>query len=218
MVVELGDDDMRQRREGRLTPRDGAHRRGRLNDLLAGPTAVFGADVAHDPPAHWHNVEHLVCVRAQPAQGTAAVGAGASTRRRLVSDLLARQMVRQAAHGRWSRRSTGGGPGYRRIARCLQFLQRQFELLDLAPQLLGRGAELHSPQPGDLSAQRIDEQVAGRERGIGPGERRLQRGNPRGGISRGNGRFRHPDSIADRLPTDEQKRRETAGFTLPAWA
>ncbi len=69
-----------------------------------------------------------------------------------------------------------------------------------------------------MPAQRIDEQIAGGKGGISAGERRLQRGNPRGGISRGNGRFRHPDFIADRLPTDEQKQRETAGFTPPVSA
>ncbi|KQN73516.1 hypothetical protein ASE91_17905 [Sphingomonas sp. Leaf62] len=198
--------------------RNGADRCGRLNDLLAHPATVFGPNVAHDPPAHWHDVEHLVCVQAQLAQGTSAVGAGAGTRGRLVDDLLARQMVRQAADGRWSRRYTGGSLGYRRIALRLQLFQRQFELLDLTTQLLGRRAELHPPQPRDLPAQRIDEQIAGGKGGIGPGERRLQRGDPRGGISRGNGRFRHPDSIADRLPTDEQKRRETAVPTPPVSA
>jgi hypothetical protein len=66
-----------------------------------------------------------------------------------------------------------------------RFLQRQFELLDLAAELLGRGTELHPPQPGDLSAQGIDELVAGSECGIGPGERDLQRGDPRSDISRG---------------------------------
>ncbi|GAL99831.1 hypothetical protein SP5_013_00240 [Sphingomonas parapaucimobilis NBRC 15100] len=78
-----------------------------------------------------------------------------------------------------------------------RFLQRQFELLDLAAELLGRGTELHPPQPGDLSAQGIDELVAGSECGIGPGERGLQRGDPRSDISRGSERFRHPVSIAD---------------------
>jgi hypothetical protein len=179
----------------------------------------FGADVAHDAPAHRHNVEHLVCVQAERAQRTATVRAGAGTRRRLVDDLLARQMSGQTADGhRPNRHARVNHLRPRRIALGLEFLQRQFELLNLAPQLFGRRAELHSPQPRDLSAQRIDEQVAGGKRGIGPGERSLQRGDPRGRISRGNRRFRHSVSIADCRSASERKWRKTAVPTLPASA
>jgi len=219
MVVELRDDDMRQRREGRLAPRHGAHRCGCLDDPVTYPATVFGADVAHDPPAHRHDVEHLMRVRAERAQCAATVRTGAGTRRRFVDDLLARQMSGQAADGhRPNRRAAVGHLRPRRIALRLEFLQRQFELLDLASQLLGRGTELHPPQPGDLSAQGIDEQVAGGQRGIGPGKRGLQRGDPRGGISRGNERFRHPDFIADCMATGERKWRKTAVLSPPASA
>ena len=136
-----------------------------------------------------------------------------------MDDLLARQVSRQAADGHRSNRYAAVGHFRpRRIALGLEFLKRQFELLDLAAELFGRRAELHPPQPGDLSAQGIDEQVAGSQCGIGPGERGLQRGDPRGGISRGNGRFQHPVSIADCRPVSERKWRKTAVFIPPASA
>ena len=62
----------------------------RLNDHLTGSAAVFGADVAHDAPAHRHDVEHLVRVDTQRAQRTTAIRAGAGTRRWFVNDVLAR--------------------------------------------------------------------------------------------------------------------------------
>src|SRR3546814_16957956 len=52
MMVELGDDDMGQRAEGRLAPRNGLYRRGRLHDLLAGSAAILGADGPNDAPLH----------------------------------------------------------------------------------------------------------------------------------------------------------------------
>ena len=158
-------------------------------------------------------------VQAERAQRTATVRAGAGTRRRLVDDLLARQMSGQTADGhRPNRHARVNHLRPRRIALGLEFLQRQFELLDLAPQLLGRGAELHPPQPRDLSAQGIDEQVASGQRGIGPGERSLQRGDPRGGICYGNRRFRHAVSIADCRSLGEGKWRKTAVLTPPVSA
>jgi hypothetical protein len=84
-----------------------------------------------------------------------------------VDDLLARQVPGQAAHRHRSRHASSCGSLYcGMIPLCLQLFERQFELLDLATQLLGRGAELHPPQPGDLAAQRVDEHVTGGERGI----------------------------------------------------
>ena len=134
-----------------------------------------------------------------------------------MDDLLARQMSGQTADGhRPNRHARVNHLRPRRIALGLEFLQREFELLDVAPQLFGRRAELHPPQPRDLSAQGIDEQVAGCQRGIGPGKRGLQRGNPRGRISRRNGRFRHPVSIADCRSVSEGKWRKTAVPTPPA--
>ena len=219
MMVELRDDDVRQCRERGLAACHGADRCRRLDDLLAHPAAVFRADVTHDPPAHRHDVEHLVRVDTQRAQRTTAIRAGAGARCRFVDDLLARQVPRQTADGHRPRRYAGRSDiDHRSVTLRLQLFQRQFELLDLASQLLGRGAELHPPQSGDLAAQGIDEQVAGGKCRIRPGERGLQRSDPRGGISRGNRRFRHPDFIAECMATGEQNRRKTAVLSQPASA
>ncbi len=141
--------------------------------------AVFGADIAHDAPAHRHDVQHLVRICPKRAQRTAAVRTGAGARQRLVDDLLARQMSGQAADGHRTRGyATVDHFGHSRIPLRFQFLQRQFELLDLAVELFGRGAELHPPQSRDLPAQRVDEQVAGGERLVGQRALVIQRPAP----------------------------------------
>src|SRR3546814_5417522 len=78
MMVELGDDDMGQRAEGRLAPRNGLYRRGRLHDLLAGSAAILGADGPNDAPLHQHGIEHLVAILPQRPQRAAAVRTGAT--------------------------------------------------------------------------------------------------------------------------------------------
>jgi hypothetical protein len=91
-----------------------------------------------------------------------------------VDDLFARQVVRQGTHRRRSCWRVGrGGIDIGNGALGFQLFQCQLELRDLAAELLRRRAELHPAQPRDLSAQRVGEQVAGGERGIGPGERGL---------------------------------------------
>ena len=67
----------------------------------------------------------------------------------------------------------------------LEFFERQLELGDLAGQLLGRLAERHSLEPGDLDAQHIYEQIARRNIGAGAGkgcialdQKRFQCGDP----------------------------------------
>lgn len=91
MVAELRDNDVRQRGEDGLAACHGADRGASLDDPLAHPAAVFGADVAHDPPAHWHEAEHLVRVDPEQSQRTPAVRACVDARRGLVNDILARQ-------------------------------------------------------------------------------------------------------------------------------
>jgi len=80
MMIELGDDDLRQRCERRLAAGDGLHRRRCLDDGLAGAAAILGADMANDPPADRHDIEHLVGIGAEgsqgPAAGRASTGAG----------------------------------------------------------------------------------------------------------------------------------------------
>ena len=90
------------------------------------------------------------------AQQAAAAGTGAFGGTLL--HLAARQVLGQrlAARalwcgGRWYR---GAGPGRLDLGGLsLQLLERQFELRDLVSQALGRLAELHAPQPGELGAE-----------------------------------------------------------------
>ena len=92
-------------------------------------------------------------------------------------------MTGQAADGDRARFWSGRGRLCRRtIALRLELFQRQFELRDLAAELLGRGTELHPSQPGNLPAQGVDKQIAGGERGVRTDERGFQPGDPRGGI------------------------------------
>src|SRR3546814_10420442 len=92
MMVELRDDDMGQRAEGRLAPRNGLYRRGRLHDLLAGSAAILGADGPNDAPLHQHGIEHLVAILPQRPQRAAAVRTGATALLGLDPLLLTRQM------------------------------------------------------------------------------------------------------------------------------
>lgn len=62
MMVELGDNDVGQRAEGRLAPRYRLYRCGCLHDLLAGPAAILGADGPNDAPLDRHGIEHLIAI------------------------------------------------------------------------------------------------------------------------------------------------------------
>ena len=90
-----------------------------------------------------------------------------------MDDLEARQVRRQCPD---RRRAIDGGLAALTIANngsgCgLELFERQLELRDLSGQLLGRLAERHPLQPGDLDAQHIDEQIARRNIGAGTGKR-----------------------------------------------
>ena len=92
MVIELGDDDMRQGCKCCLAVRDGLHRRRRLDDGLAGAAAVLGPDVANGAPADRHDVEHLVGVGAEGPQDTAAGRARTGAGDRFMDNLEAWQV------------------------------------------------------------------------------------------------------------------------------
>ena len=118
------------------------HRRWRrLGDGIAGGAGVFRPDVADDLEVPGNVVQHFRDVLAEFAHLAAARGAGAGTVvGRLMHDLLARQMLgqrlalRPGALGRRRRRRriSGLGAGGVGSLAALQFLQPQFELLDLA--------------------------------------------------------------------------------------
>lgn len=103
-----------------------------------------------------------------------------------MDDLLARQMRRERPNRRRPL-------GLRRRALALidgssfgfELLERELQLGDLLDKLLGRPAELHPLQPGDLDAQRLDQEIACGKLGAGVdksgvalGQKRLQGGNP----------------------------------------
>ena len=100
---------------------------------------------AHDPPADRHDVEHLVAVCAERAQRAAACG-------QVQAPVAARGRSPRAADGPASARTGAGRSGRSGIIRLtrlgaggfgLQLFERQFELRNLAGQLLRRGAEAH---------------------------------------------------------------------------
>jgi len=100
-MIELGYDHMRERGEARLAPGNCLHRGRCLHNLLTGTATVLGADRADDAPLHGQDIEHLVAVLTQGAQGAATIGAIAVTRLRFDPLLGAWKMGRQGANRRW---------------------------------------------------------------------------------------------------------------------
>jgi hypothetical protein len=118
--------------------------------------------VLDDPEAGRHVFEHLALVLVDPAEGRAAAArAGA---RGLVGYGLSRQMLRQRPTDRlaafaWFGRARGiavcgrigrGGAGVFRGSVLFERADQQFELLDLAIELLRGTAEPGAPQHGKL--------------------------------------------------------------------
>lgn len=127
--------------------------RRRCDDGVAGPAGELLADVPdHLEPAR-HVVERLGHLLANPAQRATAGGAGAGGR---VPHFLARQMLGQRPSRRFLRRRRLDRRNSRRrrgrslALVLLQRLDRQFELLGLASQLLRRAPELGPPVAGQL--------------------------------------------------------------------
>jgi hypothetical protein len=158
--------------------------------------------VPDDLEAPRHVIEGLADLVGDLAQRAAATGAGA---RRRMPPILSGQVFRQWTPRRLLRfgRGLDGGSDHRRCRHqplCLvglQRLERQFELLSLARQLLRGSPELGSSishqlefQPGDLGLR--DERIL-RHRGNDP----LQRGEVVGQIVGGD---RHAGSGSDLQP------------------
>ena len=139
VVIELGDDDVRERAERRLTAGNRLGRRRRLDDRLAGTAAILGPNVTHHAPADRHDIEQLVGIGTEAAQLATARRAGAGASGRFVDNLIAREMRRQRTDGCGPLgldddighlRVGGGGLGF-------ILFERQLELCDLLRELLG---------------------------------------------------------------------------------
>jgi hypothetical protein len=136
-------------------PARGRHRRCRsLGDRIARAAGIFRPNVANDLEVPRHIIQHLGHVLAEPGHSLAACRAG--TRAivlRLMHDIVSRQMIGQRlalGPGTFADRCRlilGFSAGEVFSLAALQFLEPEFELLDLAADPLRRPAKLHSPQP-----------------------------------------------------------------------
>ncbi len=164
MVGVLGHEHMREETGAGATALDRHGRRGRLHDALARAAAEARADVTHDPERGGDVVELLGHVLAHAPHRAAAVGAHA---RRLVQHVLARQVVGErlamrlgeVPRSRDCGRNTGGRFG-------LGLFQSELQLVRFARQALGRAAERHASEPGDLHPQLLQLRVRDHQHGL----------------------------------------------------
>ena len=206
MVIELGDQHMRQQaRSGHAARNRAAWRRGLHHPLAAAAGLLHPCDL-DDLHLRGDHVEKLAHVLADHAKVTAAIrtaGAGVefpSLPRGLVGD------PGPAAGLHLSGSGIGGGRfGIRFASRFIalfgdgyqQVFQRQLELGDLPFDLLRGLAESLFLQPGDPQAQRLDQLFVGLKRGRHARILRLKRDDHRlqnGGVIGENvGVFGHAD-------------------------
>jgi len=148
---------------------DGQRRHRPLHDRLASPAAQLRPDVLDDLEAGRDILEHLALVLPHPAEHRAA--AARADAGRLVGDRLTRQVRRQRLAQRLlalaclGRVRLGGvscaGAGITFGLFLLEFADQQFELLDVAVELLRRPAEPRATQHGELHLQLLDMQRLG---------------------------------------------------------
>src|SRR3546814_5910533 len=91
---------------------------------------------------------------------------------------------------------------------AFELFERKLKLCDLSVELLGRLAELHPLEARDLHAQRVDQDVAGRNIGVGGRQSSFELGDPSVFISGGKACVRHRDPIAEQTPKCQKKRRK----------
>ena len=175
VVAVLGDHHVRDQARPRPAAFDRQRRHRRLHNGLAGAAAQLRAEMADHLEAGGDVFEHLALVLADPAEGrTAAARAAAG---RFVGDGLTWQVIRQWLADRlaawaWLGRGTGGGLGGGIIGAGIldgdiffEFADQQFELLDIAIELLRGAAEPRTPQRGELHLQLFDVQRLGMDLG-----------------------------------------------------
>lgn len=183
MIVELRDEDVREKAGPRHAARDRTARRRALHHRLVAPAGLLhSGDLDHLQPGR-DQVEEFAHVLTDDAQFPAAFLAGVAR-----ADL--------AALTRCARRNPGPATLFallsvaRRPLLCiiarvvrgpvdlgerhLEALERQFELFDLAGDLLGNHAELLLLQPGDPDPKSLHEDFMGAQGGRHPVVLRLE--------------------------------------------
>jgi hypothetical protein len=172
MIVELADQDMREQARTRHAA---PHRPGwsrRLHHRLALAARLLEPRRLDQLELGLDEVEDLGHVLANQPQRAAAVGTTAAG---IEYDPLADHVAGQAGLAAPARDRTlrGGGRLVVRLFEArvgrgpfdLEPFQSEFELLDLAGDLLGRGTKLLLLEPGDLNPERLDQGLKGSRRG-----------------------------------------------------
>jgi hypothetical protein len=157
MVTEFGDQNMREQPRTRHAAIDWPAGRSRLHNAVATGTGLLESAVTNHSPMPRHVVELLGDVLAELAKRTAALRTARVVG--LMNNVFARQMFRK-----WlaSRRLAGfwAGPcrcvDRRRTIVGLQIFETQFQLFDLAINLLRLAPELHALEFRDPQLQVLD--------------------------------------------------------------
>jgi hypothetical protein len=161
VIAIFGDDDMCQQAGAGNATFDRPRWRRRLHQCFAACATELGTNMPDHPETGRDEFQLLGNVFADRLQCPTAVRTLAG--RRGIVDGVARQMV-------WQRLAHASGPccgqGRPRRRRILgfvglEFLELEFQLLDLQVKLLGFAAEFLAMQCGDLDLQALDHQLAG---------------------------------------------------------
>ncbi|MDT4850697.1 hypothetical protein FQZ97_848530 [compost metagenome] len=164
MVAELTNQDMGEQARTRHTAINGTAGCSRLHDAVAASAGFLRPTMTNHSPMTGHVLELLGDVLAKIAECSTALRAARIIG--LMDDIFARQMLRERFASSRLARVIGALLARlesRRAFVGLQILKAQFQLLDLAIDLLGLAPELHSLELGDPQLQALDFQRSVRE-------------------------------------------------------
>ena len=168
MIAIFGDEDVGEQRRTGASLLDRQRRHRRLHDRLAGAATHLRAHVQHALKVRGHVFQHHALVGADPSELRFA--AGRADAGRFVRDGLKRQVIGQRrAHRRLLRRRRRGrgcvvGSLRARLSRGVALFhvaEQQFQLLDLAVELLRRAPEASAPKDRQLHSQLLNQQRLG---------------------------------------------------------
>src|SRR5665213_1071760 len=170
MLAKLLEQHHRQQAGSGPAPRDHVERRRRLADLLAIPAGELLPDVLDHLPGFWDDLQRLGNVFAEPGQPRSATAVACHRSghdypfaRQMIRERLAgRSLARERRHGGgcvrgFGRRDFGGKLVLGR--RGLQFLQRQFQLVQKSRGTLRARAMTVTVQLLDLQLQMSDQRL-----------------------------------------------------------